>query len=195
MKRIWKTKAAQIEMTNQINIQAITEMNTKLRQALAIILGLKRDFDYTNFFKHEYPTLANWADTCTKNESGKPIEAVLTICLIDAYTKWQTPNLVPVVTLPSYLGVQHSEFSATECPTSSRRIEQLKKMGIGKSATKSSTMMRSSNSMHYDNSEKESPFMTTFSFSQSQEQEDSSDDDSDDTDYYGVTTEYGVGDL
>ncbi len=166
--RIWKTKTAQVEMTNGINIQAVTEMNAKLRQLLAIVLGLKRDINYKEIFFSKYPTLAKWANTCTKNESGKPIEAVLTICLIDACTQWKTPNLAPVFALPSTYRQRSDAIDFNSTPTSRESL----------------TMLRSSNSMQFSNCEEDPNHMNTFLFPGSPD--DSSDDSDSDDDDYGV---------
>lgn len=91
---IWKSRLALlalIEPTHSISDQEIIELNSNLRQSLALALDFKQGINFPNLLQREYRSLSNWAHTCTENISGKPVEALLVICLMKSCVNWRPP--------------------------------------------------------------------------------------------------------
>ena len=94
---IWKSRLALlallalIEPTHSISDQEIIELNSNLRQSLALALDFKQGINFPNLLQREYRSLSNWAHTCTENISEKPVEALLVICLMKSCVNWRPP--------------------------------------------------------------------------------------------------------
>jgi hypothetical protein len=93
---IWKSRLALlalIEPTHSISDQEIIELNSNLRQSLALALDFKQSINFPNLLQRECRSLSNWAHTCTENISGKPVEALLVICLMKSCVNWRPPHM------------------------------------------------------------------------------------------------------
>ncbi len=134
---IWKSRLALIEPTHSISDQEIIELNSNLRQSLALALDFKQGINFPNLLQREYRSLSNWAHTCTENISGKPVEALLVICLMKSCVNWRPPP-PPVLRSAS----QRANLNlGVVFPTSLRRTELLNRRPAGKHS--SSKMARS----------------------------------------------------
>ena len=88
---IWKSRLALIEPTHTINAPEIIELNSNLRQSLAVTLDFKQGIHFPNLLQQQYRSLSNWAHTCAENISRKPVETVLVICHIKSCVTWFPP--------------------------------------------------------------------------------------------------------
>lgn len=137
---MWKSRLALlalIEQTHSISDQEIIELNSNLRQSLALALDFKQGINFPNLLQREYRSLSNWAHTCTENISGKPVEALLVICLMKSCVNWRPPHMPRSASQMANLNLGVVDYF----PTSLRRTALLNGRPAGKNS--SSKMARS----------------------------------------------------
>jgi len=108
-----------------------------LRQSLALALDFKQGINFPNLLQREYRSLSNWAHTCTENISGKPVEALLVICLMKSCVNWRPPHMPRSASQMANLNLGVLDYF----PTSLRRTALLNGRPAGKHS--SSKMARS----------------------------------------------------